>query len=331
MKVRWWKLGLILLGTVILSGCLFQPENNPPVPALTIDLEQGYAPLTVSFDASGSYDPDGDRLSFVWDFGDGTTGSGTVVKHTFSSPGEYTITLRVVDPRGGEASASAEVNVLPVPEGKILRRYHWDYDGEPQYLEFLIPESLYLRYHNQVRHPLIDNYNYGDYVIEPVDDPTLSDLADALQARATGGRIGVLDYILAFVQGSIRYVEDQPGMEYPLYPIETLVDGKGDCEDTTILYVSLVRALGHPDSESHVTMAFVDTDADGTPDHVLGLVPITQAELDDLPGTTGVWTIDGTLYAVAETAVNPELSGYIRLGTDPWGIGPDAIKQRWDY
>ncbi len=322
----WLKLGLIVFGTVVLSGCMLNTANHPPVAGFSLTPVQGYVPLTVAFDAASSYDPDGDRLTFSWSFGDGAEGAGMTVQHTYSSPGTYTVTLRVVDARGEEASLSKEMNALPVPDGMILRRYRWEYGGEAQSLEFLIPESLYLRYHNQVRQPLIDNYNYGDYVIEPLDDPTLSDLAHTLQERATGGRIGALDYILAFVQGSIRYVEDQPGMEYPLYPLETLVDGQGDCEDTTILYVSLVRALGY-----HVTMAFVDTDGDGAPDHVLALVPITQAELDDLPGTGGVWEIDGTLYAVAETAVNPDVSGYIPLGTDPWGIGPDAIKQRWDY
>ncbi len=320
------KLVLIVLGTIVLAGCTLNNTNHPPVAGFTLTPARGYAPLAVSFDASSSYDPDGDELTYAWDFGDGAEGAGKTVQHTYSSPGTYLVTLRVVDPRGGEASLSEEVNVVPVPDGMILRRYHWEYAGSPQYLEFLIPENLYLRYHNQVRQPLIDNYNYGDYVIEPLDDPTLSDLAHTLQDRATGGRIGALDYILAFVQGSIRYVEDQPGMEYPLYPLETLVDGQGDCEDTTILYVSLVRALGY-----HVTMAFVDTDGDGAPDHVLALVPVTEPELDDLPGSGGVWEIDGTLYAVAETAVNPEVAGYIPLGTDPWGIGPGAIKQRWDY
>lgn len=320
------KLILIVFGTIVLSGCILNTADHPPVAGFTLSPAQGYAPLAVSFDASSSYDPDGDKLTFSWDFGDGTGGVGRTVEHTYSSAGTYTVTLRVVDARGEEASFSDDVNVLAVPDGMILRRYHWEYDGEEQSLEFLFPENLYLTYHNQVRQPLIDNYNYGDYVIEPRDDPTLSDLADALQEKATGGRIAVLDYILSFVQGSIRYVEDQPGMEYPLYPLETLVDGQGDCEDTTILYVSLVRALGY-----HVTMAFVDTDADGSPDHVLGLVPIDKLELNELPGATGVWTIEGAFYAVAETAVNPELSGYIPLGTDPWGIGPDAIKQQWDY
>ncbi len=320
------RAGLIVVAVMFLGGCIFHPSNNPPTAAFTAVPNQGYTPLSVSFDASSSFDPDGDALTFSWDFGDGTNGAGKIAEHTYSTSGTYTVTLRVVDAHGEEATASKEVNALPVPDGMILRRYHWEYDGEEQSLEFLIPENLYLTYHNQVRQPLIDNYNYGDYVSEPRDDPTLSDLAEDLRNKVNGDRITVLDYILAFVQGSIRYVEDQPGMEYPLYPLETLVDGQGDCEDSTILYVSLVRALGY-----HVTMAFVDTDGDDTPDHVLALVPILQSEIDELPSDTGVWTIDGVLYAVAETAVNTDITGYIPLGDDPWDIGPSAIKQEWDY
>jgi hypothetical protein len=179
------------------------------------------------------------------------------------------------------------------------------------------------------RLPLVDNYEYALYVLDPLDDPTLEDLARLLAGRAGEGDLAFAECALSFVQGAIRYAADPTGIEYPLYPLETLVDGRGDCEDTTILYVSLLRALGHP-----VSMAFVDTDEDDIPDHVLALVPVPST----YPGSVtcpegtkkGFLTIAGGLYAVAETAVGPA-SGYIPLGCDPWGLVPEDIKDRWDF
>ncbi|MCK5246257.1 PKD domain-containing protein, partial [Candidatus Bipolaricaulota bacterium] len=52
------------------------------------------------FDASDSYDPDGDLDQIWWDFGDGEAAIGRVVQHRFMEPGEYTITLTVSDNDG---------------------------------------------------------------------------------------------------------------------------------------------------------------------------------------------------------------------------------------
>lgn len=52
-------------------------------------------PLTLN--ASGSSDPDGHALSYGWDFGDGSTGTGVTPTHTYASPGSYTVTLTVAD------------------------------------------------------------------------------------------------------------------------------------------------------------------------------------------------------------------------------------------
>jgi PKD repeat protein len=52
----------------------------------------------VNFDGTGSTDPDGDPLTYDWDFGDGNTGTGATVAHTYAASGVYTVTLRVTDP-----------------------------------------------------------------------------------------------------------------------------------------------------------------------------------------------------------------------------------------
>jgi PKD domain/FlgD Ig-like domain/Bacterial Ig domain/Putative Ig domain len=51
----------------------------------------------VHFDGSGSSDPDGDPLTFAWDFGDGGTGTGEMPDHTYTSEATFTVTLVVND------------------------------------------------------------------------------------------------------------------------------------------------------------------------------------------------------------------------------------------
>ena len=54
----------------------------------------------IYFDGSGSTDPNNDIVSYVWHFGDGTTGYGEYVSHVYSEPGVYNVTLTVTDSQG---------------------------------------------------------------------------------------------------------------------------------------------------------------------------------------------------------------------------------------
>jgi PKD repeat protein len=69
-----------------------------------------------SFDGSTSFDDDGTIVSYLWDFGDGTTGTGETVQHTYSGAGTYTATLTVTDNRGGTNSVSHPIPVTDPPE-----------------------------------------------------------------------------------------------------------------------------------------------------------------------------------------------------------------------
>ncbi len=73
-----------------------------------------YQPVT--FDASDSYDPDGEIVQYIWSFGDGSTGEGMIVEHEYATPGwQPLVTLTVVDEDGGSNSASRRVNVVGCP------------------------------------------------------------------------------------------------------------------------------------------------------------------------------------------------------------------------
>ncbi len=70
---------------------------------------------TISFDASGSYDPDGVIVSYFWDFGDGTNGTGPIINHSYSGSGTFTTTLTVTDNDGGVARIfTTKINQPPI-------------------------------------------------------------------------------------------------------------------------------------------------------------------------------------------------------------------------
>jgi PKD repeat protein len=76
--------------------------NAPPVPDAGGNREgfSGGANDGLIFDASNSHDPDGDSLTFLWDFGDGETAQGQKVRHKFRTPGQYAVKLKVDDGTG---------------------------------------------------------------------------------------------------------------------------------------------------------------------------------------------------------------------------------------
>ncbi len=95
------------------------PPNQNPVPAFT------YAPVLpnvnewVQFDASASFDPDGTIASYAWAFGDGSTGTGSVVWHRYSGGGTYTATLSVTDNRGATSPVSEVIQVGPTNQQPV--------------------------------------------------------------------------------------------------------------------------------------------------------------------------------------------------------------------
>ena len=67
---------------------------------VTFKPRSGAAPLAVRFDASASTAPCGTIVKWQWDFGDGTTGAGRRVTHTYSTPGTYQVSVKMADKAG---------------------------------------------------------------------------------------------------------------------------------------------------------------------------------------------------------------------------------------
>lgn len=90
-------------------------ENHEPTVDITdpSDGSEFSVYRTVSFLASGR-DPDRDDLTYSWNFGDGTTGTGSSATHSYNNLGTYTVTVRVNDGRGGTDSDSIMIRINPL-------------------------------------------------------------------------------------------------------------------------------------------------------------------------------------------------------------------------
>lgn len=87
------------------------PLNQPPTASFTYSPESPVVGEEITFDASSSTDPDGQIVSYEWDFGDSATGSGVTTAHAYTAAREYIVTLTVVDNDGATGTDTAIVTV----------------------------------------------------------------------------------------------------------------------------------------------------------------------------------------------------------------------------
>ena len=110
--------GMLLLAIAIGLAACRGFFTQAPVAVLVYAPEGTYeAPITVTFDLSGSQDPDGEIVGWTLDFGDGSTpATGTdvtvPVQHTYQAEGTYTATLEVEDNAGKKDKASVVITVM---------------------------------------------------------------------------------------------------------------------------------------------------------------------------------------------------------------------------
>ena len=100
-------------------------NNNPPV-AVAGGPYNGGTGLPIQFDGSGSSDPDGNNLTYAWDFGDGAGGTGVSPTHVYAFPGNYLATLTVTDDGTPSLSDSdvASVAVLTTISAQVTTKLY---------------------------------------------------------------------------------------------------------------------------------------------------------------------------------------------------------------
>lgn len=200
---------------------------------------------------------------------------------------------------------------VTIPSGTspaIEREFAWDYRGKHWTWRLAVPEEAYTYYTNLKRPPTDD---YSVYVTDPADDAFISSLAARLKETAVWEKYSpkqTVEFVIAFVQ-NIKYVFDiiSTGVEdYPRYPLETLVDQEGDCEDTSILLASILKEMGY-----EVVLIYFPGE------HMAHMAVGVKGE--DLPGT--YYEYEGARYY------------YVESTYPGWSIGeiPDEYRQSEAY
>jgi len=90
--------------------------NEPPVALFQPSVYTAPVNHPVRFDASDSYDPDGEIVEYIWSFGDGDVDEGVLVEHEYTTAGgsgwRPQITLTVIDDDGGQNSRTREIIIV---------------------------------------------------------------------------------------------------------------------------------------------------------------------------------------------------------------------------
>lgn len=169
----------------------------------------------------------------------------------------------------------------PAPNDNVKRTLQWQYGGYIFTNEFTFNYSSYAYYKGLSKTQAKENY-----VTEHSTHPYLLQVAKVLDEDANElGYTGftLAEYIVAFVQQAIPYRSDpyNNGWDYPKYPIETLVEQGGDCEDKAALTVALLKTFGF------------DAVLVSLPGHMVAAIYCSNC--------SGYYTYNGKRYAFIET------------------------------
>ncbi len=147
---------------------------------------------------------------------------------------------------GKKGQLLAQTFQAVVPSDSIPSwEFQWYYHGSNT---LKIPNmSWFADYYKNI--PRFNLLDYAAYVFDPFDDQYISFVADRLLTLPNAPEVDpdCVDFIASFVQ-AFKYVIDDPlneSYEYPRYPLETMMEQGGDCEDKAILTAALLDSLGY--------------------------------------------------------------------------------------
>lgn len=191
--------------------------NRTPAASAKATPRQGPIPLAVRFDASASSDPDGDALTYDWDFGDGSPHAFTAVaNHSFAGSGQFDAVVKVTDVHGATAPASVHIsagNTPPVPRitspstsarfsvGQTITLTGTAADAEDGALPASALSWTMLLHHNTHTHPFLPaTSGSGITFVAPAPEDLAATTTSYLEIRltATDGQGGTATIVQRF-------------------------------------------------------------------------------------------------------------------------------------
>jgi len=161
--------------------------NRPPTAIFSSSTNQGQPPLTINFSSAGSSDPEGKPLTYLWNFGDGSTSTLANPSYTYTNKGQFTVNLKVSDGVNSSDATPITIKVSTPPTLNItspLSTYLYtagdtiNFESTAQDSEGnTLPDSAYtteVRFHHNVHfHPFqpASNIRKGSFLIPNSGEP----------------------------------------------------------------------------------------------------------------------------------------------------------------
>lgn len=228
-------------------------------------------------------------------------------KFTFADGGIYEIWGSEPDGRNGYF-------VVKVT-GDVTRTFAWTYNNakytislEIDYDDYLYAKNLYSvkerqqsSSNNHARDKTFVTLSYTDEVMAPYMEELVDKMIEALKSRYSNiSEDTLLNYILKFTQ-YIEYQADEEYMgyeEYWKFPLETLYDQGGDCEDTSILFCAIAHQCREKLNMSYGTSMLL------LPGHMAGAVKLSGNSSWSYAETTSTGYKLGEIPSTMKTYVN---------------------------
>jgi len=239
-------------------------------------------------------------------------------KFTFEDGGIYEIWSTESDGRNGY--------FVVMVKGDVYREFKWTFDNytymlslEIDYEDYLYAKDLYSvkerrtnSSNNYAHDKTFVTYSYTDDVMAPYMEELVNKMIDALKSRYSNiSEKTLLNYVLKFSQ-SFEYQSDEEYMgyeEYWKFPLETLYDQGGDCEDTSILLCAIAHQCREKLNMSYNTAMLL------LPEHMAGAIKLSGStkwsyaettsdtyDLGSIPSKVKKYVNDSRYYTVVEVA-----------------------------
>lgn len=257
---------VLLAGSLLLTGCFTRP-GDPRIDTMSRRSGKQSTSDQTSQDTTSQR-----KTRRTWS--DGTEAAPT-------QPQQNTTETTPTQPQQAAAEESKDdpliygadsrvPNYIPTDPQWERLKYTWsakNYKGSPS-MEIKVDANMYRYYRSLNRYYMPEDYYH--YVSDENNEAVIKqvirnmrEIADVMSLDDSA----MAREIASFVQQVITYETDSDSkgyMEYPRYPIETLYERQGDCEDTTILMAALLREWGYEVMflliPSHAALAIRTTD-----------------------------------------------------------------------